>query len=1313
MKHIHILIFTLAMTLTSVTSSAQSMRTFDVGSGLSSNSIKGIIQDRKGYIWFATTDGLNSYNGRVFKSYGCSFQSSGNGDPEVINLMTIQLHKDGRKIWAGAQSHTLYLFNPDTESFKEIQLSNDLPYSPNLCYSLAYANDGSLWIGTDAGLYIYNEDEDRLTLYSSQNSNLPSDSIHYIYCDSNGTMWLGSTKGLLKFNQVTKDFSPVKVAKDTFGNLADIHITYIVEDGSENLWIGTWNKGLAILDKNSNILRAIRPSGDNEFAARMRIRSILPDTGGIFWICTNHGLFKYNTLRNTLSSVIISTEHPNDNIYSSLKDREGGIWIGTLFQGVHYLSPRARQIECYTTRNSGKFMKGSAISSFYEDENGMIYITSENGGLSLYDPQTGKLKPCGAHIDENNLHAICIKGTDLYAGTYSHGLKVIGLRTGHSRNYTKQKHPELRSNNIFSLYKDSRGDILIGTDMGCTRFDSRSESFKSTAELEGEFIYDILEDKFGNTWYATYYNGLYRYSKDTGQWHHYTHDPNNPSSLPHNKTLQFSIDEADNLWICTEGGGAARFDYQHGDFRRLTLTFNGQELKLAIVDALLSDSEGRLWLSSNNGIWVCDTEGRVTRHLTHEDGLQSNQYNSGSAYRSSTGKLFFGGINGFNVIIPERLRDNNISPTVTARIRSYDKNNNTIPRNVHSFTVDFECLSFIAPHKNEFAYCIDENNEWISTAEASVTFLNFPYGKHTIRVKARNGDGIWSTEESRLTINNLPPVYKSSGAKMCYIAIALAIFIFLIFFIERQREEKSRIRFNEIKRAQEKEADRAKIEFFTHVAHEIKTPVTLIKAPLEVLLHNFPAGDQRNNLEIMSKNTNRLLNLVNQLLDFKKISSEAHNISMKASDPSEILLNVATRFDGSLLGELRITTHLPQDRLNCLIDPEAYTKIISNLLTNAVKYAVSHIDASLGIIETQGERILHLEVTDDGCGIPAEERKRIFDSFYQINTTANPRMNGVGLGLSLVKLLVQKHQGNVYVDENYENGCRICVDIPYIATDEPIEKESAGNDLEMIEPAAEVKGLNILIAEDTSDMLEFVASIMKDKHTIHKAPNGKIALETLYHSDIDLIISDISMPVMNGFELLQEIRRNEMFCHIPVIMLTVENTLESRIKGLEYGADAYIEKPFSATHLMATVGNLITRRNSMIKRYTDHPLQENESIVASHDHNWFAHLTRFIHDNIHESEISIEQIASELCMSRSSFQRKLKGLTGLSPVEFIRLIRLKKAAEILNTGRHRINEVAYMVGFSKPSYFSAMFKKQFGVLPKDFIHKEDKEADIS
>jgi len=1299
---------------------AQNMRQYDVTSGLSTNTIKGMIQDSRGYIWFATSDGLNLFNGTTFSSYGCSYSSNKQDGFNVVSITYLLQHKDGVRIWAATHNSPLVLFDPDTGTFKEIKLdrnSTELP-PPVISYALTYDKTGDLWIGTDSGIYIYKEELDSLSVLSTQNSNIASDIVQCIHCDTNGIIWVGGDKGLSRYNPVTCKFS--HITDNTHSGSKDINIATISEGLSETLWIGTWDRGLYVMDKKSNTLRKITPTGDNRYAGSMRVRKILPDTSEIIWLCTNVGLFRYHIPHNRMEQVILSATHPNDNIYTCMKDSEGGIWIGTFFQGVYYLSPKARHLGCHTPQNAGAMLRGTAISSFCEDRSGNIFIASENGGLSIFDPVTEKFRNAYPYTAGENIHALCMEDSNLYVGTFSTGLKHIDLKRGTTRTYTKSGYPRLVSDDIFSLYCNRSNELYIGTREGCSVFDIGNMTFSVVEELKGKFIYDIQGDKRGNIWFACYYDGIYRYSLDNGSWTHYAHDPEDYGSLSSDKAIGLHIDDKETLWICTEGGGVCNYDYETDSFNRLIIRQDGTEINLAFIYGILNDHSGNLWLTSNNGVWVCAPDGEVIRHLTHEDGLQSNQHNFGAAYRSRTGRLYLGGINGFNMITPESIHDCQTPPTATARIRYRGKDGKicfspkvyntgmvSIPRNIMAFSIDFECLSYFSPDKNVYAYKIDDEDPWTYSTESNVNFLNFPTGKHIIKVKARNGDRQWSRNEVILHIDNLPPIYESIAAKIIYIILTITCIIIIILSIEKRRSLESKEKLEKIRVRQEQEAYKAKIHFFTHVAHEIKTPVTLIKAPLEVVIRKEKDESNRHNLIIIKKNADRLLNLVNQLLDFKKISSEGHEISMVAAYPQDLIRNVTTRFDESTLDGISISFSSVSERICCILDPEAYTKIVSNLMTNAVKHARSRVEVNVGLCDSQNGKVLHLAVKDDGPGIPLTEQKKIFETFYQIETHENPKMYGVGLGLSLVKLLVQKHNGSVYVDSSYKEGCCFCVDLPYICPEKEkrvMTEDSTRTDTYDLEDGDRLK---LLIVEDTADMLDFISTIFENKHEILKASNGKDALEILENQEVDIIISDISMPLMNGFELLQEIRKNDLLCHIPVIILTVEGALETRIKGLEYGADAYIEKPFSTPHLIATVNNLISRRESMRKRLIVSPFKKEADAISSvRDKDWFERVTKLIQDNISEPEISIENVAMEMNLSRSSFQRKIKGLTGLSPVEFIRVIRLKKAADLLSTGCYRINEVSYMVGFNKPSYFSALFKKQFGVLPKDFVNQK-------
>lgn len=457
--------------------------------------------------------------------------------------------------------------------------------------------------------------------------------------------------------------------------------------------------------------------------------------------------------------------------------------------------------------------------------------------------------------------------------------------------------------------------------------------------------------------------------------------------------------------------------------------------------------------------------------------------------------------------------------------------------------------------------------------------------------------------------------------------------------------------------------------------------------------------EEQHHLEIIKKNADRLQDLTGQLLDFKKINSGGYALNLKNVNPGQILGDVVGRFGYADSEQVKISMNVSDDIESCSIDPEAFTKIASNLISNALKHTHSKIQVELSRLGGDVQDFLHLCVRDDGDGIPPEEVLKVFDSFYQVCTAREPRMPGIGLGLSLVKLLAEKHNGRAYVDTSFADGCCVCVDIPYV----PSKVQTSESPL----VKAGASGTRVLVVEDNKEMMDFLSSTLLEEYSVMEANDGEEALSILRDKDMDIIISDIYMPGSDGFTLLREVRTDEMLCHIPLILLTAESSLDAKIKGLEYGANAYIEKPFSVEQLLATIKNILKDREIMRKSFRNGlPLPPVRTEGQAQDSKFLEKISGIILERMGESWISVEELAERMNVSHSSLQRKIKGLTGLSPIEFIRTVKLNKAAELLASGEYRVNEVCYAIGFNKPSYFSSCFKKQFGVLPKDYVKRK-------
>lgn len=1299
---------------------ANTYKKYDVRSGLSGNCVRSIFQDSIGYIWFATQDGLNRFNGIEFTSYG---HSSENGENNYMNIVTIYQHRDNKHIWV-ASTEKLYLFDSIHEEFFVFDKQTVDGVGINSPFGMVYDNDGQLWIGTSNGLFVYNEQKDILKryLYSPPNPHsLPDNHVWVVYNDSFGTIWAGTKNGLAKYNRQTDNFSRYKSEENIIGRPACNEIISLMESSEGELWAGTWYGGLARFNKENGQFYYYFSEGDT--LAIPRIRALFQRTANSFYLGSDDGFYTFNP--TTGQCQLMNDEQTPKNVYTCYQDREGGIWIGTYFNGVNYLSPKYQDIEWYYSTGMENSLSGNVISQFCEAPDGNIWIATEDGGINLFNPKTKKfldypLKSSNPNIG-SNIHALLYHEGELWIGSFSKGLYIMNVQSGKTRNY-RHNHSDpysLPNDHVYSIYRTKDGNIYIGTLSGFCQYDSKNDSFRTLKQLDQIFVYDIIEDSHNNLWIASKRDGIWRYNRKTGKSYNYRHNPKDSTSPNSNWVIRVYIDQKQNLWFCTEGGGICRYNYEKDNFENFSTKEN---LPNTIIYGILNDLSGNYWLSSNSGLIHYELQNKRAKLYTTEDGLQSNQFNFRSSLQASDGKFYFGGVNGFNCFYPFKLSINKVKPTTSisavymhspddkiSRSKRVPALNGkiTIPYQVVSFDVIFESLSYVAPGKNLYAYKLDDiHKDWIYTDKHNVSFLNLPPGEYTFRVKSSNNDEYWSNDDCCLHIEVLPPPWKTIYAKILYLLILCGFAYLLIRFYTRKQQTVKYRKMKAIEQIKNQELFQAKITFFTQVAHEIKTPVSLIKAPLEAILETREWNSEvESNLSVIRKNTNRLMELIKQLLDFRKVDKEGYSLSFNQTDINGLVENVIERFRTISLEGISFSVSLPEKHLLYNVDQEALTKIVSNLLTNAMKYARTSIMVMLDEHLSSDSRTLCLYIRDDGPGIPPDEYNKVFEPFYQAENASNKGV-GVGIGLSLVRLLVEKHNGKVYINSNYTEGCEVCVEIPHLERSIPTDDFHISTPDEEPAPdeSIEPNGYSILIVEDTTDMLEFLAKNLGSSYTVHATSNGKEALICLEKTTVDLIISDIVMPQMDGFELLRSIRSDHMLCHIPFILLSALDSIDSKIAGLDYGADAYIEKPFSLSHLKATINNLLENRRMLFNHFTTVPnMSYDQTLMNKADVKWLNTINDIITRNFTNEEFTIDKLAEEMSISRSNLQRKLKGLSGMPPNDYIRLIRLKTAGELLRRGEYRINEVCYIVGFNNPSYFARCFQKQFGILPKDYV----------
>lgn len=701
---------------------------------------------------------------------------------------------------------------------------------------------------------------------------------------------------------------------------------------------------------------------------------------------------------------------------------------------------------------------------------------------------------------------------------------------------------------------------------------------------------------------------------------------------------------------------------------------------------------------------------------TTSNGLLGDQFNYRSGFETEDGTIYLGSIDGFVAFNPKNFSENKSLPSIVITdfllfgkevyvgepgspleksITFSDEL--VLQSNQNSFSFRVVALDFQAPRMSKIMYKLDGfDTDWLTVGESPiVTYSNLRYGDYTFRVKVSNSDGVWNEEGITLKVHILPPFYLSVWAYIVYVLLIIGCSVYTFLYLKRRSNRKHRRQMEKFEQEKEREVYHAKIDFFTNVAHEIRTPLTLIKGPLEnIILKKQVDMETREDLNVMKQNTERLLNLVNQLLDFRKTESQGFRLNFAKCNITEVLKETHVRFTSLAKQKgLDFTLQMPEKDFYAHVNQEAFTKIISNLLNNGVKYAESYVHISLEVPDKDGGNSFRICTVNDGVIIPDAMKEEIFKPFVRFNEQENGKVTtGTGIGLALSRSLAELHQGTLTMGKGEENNT-FCMTLPIvqdttITLTSEVEVETDKMNEAPAEQAVEKDNRpTVLVAEDNPDMLAFVVRQLSKDYTVLTATNGAEALRVLDGNYVNLVISDVVMPVMDGFELCKTIKSDLNYSHIPIILLTAKTNIQSKIEGMELGADAYIEKPFSVKYLQACASNLIQNREKLRQAFAESPfIAANTMALTKADEEFIKRLNEVIQINYGNPEFSMDDMADNLNMSRSNFYRKIKGVLDLSPNEFLRLERLKKAAQLLKEGENRVNEICYMVGFNSPSY---------------------------
>ncbi|GAA5030855.1 hybrid sensor histidine kinase/response regulator [Marivirga lumbricoides] len=1279
-------------------------------------------------MWFGTKDGLNRFDGYSFKIFrGTPNDSTG----LVSNIIQTLYEKDG-KLWVGTDKG-LYEYNAQLETLRLVK------FTANRIIRAIYQDDrNNLWFIADLTLFKYNTNtkdlhEYKIDKYFGATS---------ITSTPRGDLYVSTDSGEINQYDPTLDtfrsFNIFRKSEKT--SYRWIEKIYAVDD--ETLLIGTQSQGVKIFDINTGSYKDVLPFDIDH--GELFVRDFVKENEETYWVATESGVFIYDVKEQTFTNLKKSYNNPyaiSDNaVYSVYRDKEGGIWAGTYFGGVNYYPKQYTSFKKYFPKTGENSLSGNAVREICQDQYGNLWIGTEDAGINKFNPDTGLFKSYGPARDKSNLshyniHGLLAIENELWIGTFHHGIDVMDLTSGKIiRHYSADgKSGSFRSNFIYCIYQTRSGTILIATSQGLYRFNSTSDDFTALPEEADIYPYTtvVMQATNGTIWAGTFKEGVYYFNEKTKEKGFFKYDSQNKSSLSNNAISSIFEDSKKQIWIATENG-LNKFNPSGNNFIRYS-TKNG--LPSNVIYDLLEDDQNNLWISTSKGLACFNPETEQVKVFTKAHGLLSDQFNYNSSFKTDEGIMYFGSVKGMISFNPaEFVNDTYVPPIYITGFQMQNEElpiqeensplvnaiNYTdkivLPHNASSFSIDFAALSYTAPEMTEYAYKMAGlDNQWTYLkTNRKIYFTELAPGSYTFKVKASNSSGLWNDEAATLNIVISPPWWAGNLAYVLYTLLGGLIIFLSVRNYHKKIEKKNRRKLSLLENEKEKEIYQAKIEFFTNIAHEIRTPLTLIKGPLESVIkassNNHTIG---NNLLIMEKNTNRLLELTNQLLDFRKTEIKGFSLTFVKADVMEILKETFERF--KLAAEqkgLLWSIDISQNHLYAYVDPEALTKIFSNLFSNAVKYGEQSSSVHLLPFNANEDSNFTIIFKNDGSVIPMSLRAKVFEPFFRLEENEN--QSGTGIGLPLARSLAELHKGTLELDLTNITQNVFILTLPvhqekeFNLYDEDKLEVDDKEVTDHLQEEASTKPV-ILIVDDNLEMLDFIENEIGHEYAIIKTTNGTEALQVLSNQNVQLVVSDVLMPQVGGFELCKQIKTNIDNSHIPVILLTAKNTLQAKIEGLESGADAYLEKPFSSEHLQVQIANLLQNRNKIKEYFSSSPLAHLKSMAYSKtDEKFLEKLDEAICKNITDHDLNVEYLAEIMNMSKPTLYRKIKVLSNLTPNELINLARLKKAAELLMEGEYRIYEVASLVGYNSQTSFGRNFLKQFGMTPSEYASQKDK-----
>ena len=1319
-----------------------------------------MVMDKFGFIWIGTDGaGLYKFNGYSYTYYVHELQDTNSINSNSISSLFVDTSD---RLWIGTDAG-LAFYDYNTNSFKRFKNNEGDTSNPNYSNILCFAEfEDRLLVGTYDG--IREVDTDRNTLINYALTGVPVLDLQY---STKGNLYIGTDEGL-KLEQYHKKGDIIQMPLHREG--LEEHITKLHLDKRENLWVGTLKNGVFKGD-----LKKARPSFSKLPVAESAVMAITSGLEHIFVAIENEGLvildLNGNVIKHYQYDTLDNSSIASDSVWSILFDNENRLWLGYYENGLGFFDKYHDKFGAIQMQDADNSILTNDIKALAKSDDGKIWIAQINA-IDVLDSKTGKITNVYGKSDtvykgfETTVYIEDIfvdsKG-DVWVATWGDGIYV--LKNGETTfiNYTKKNTSgSLKTDKVRCFTEDDSGRVWIGSFLeGVYFFDPNTQKIKapqgdsySNSEIVEKDVKVIYHDSYGYIWIGTS-SGLYHVEKSgDGDYKAKQHNDEISSKFGGHPSARRILDiyetQDGTVWFGTNGGGLFSYKRDQRNFERLEL----KDYNLTYVNVIFEPVKNELWLSSKLGVLKINRETNDVVKFTRYDGLLEDFLIERAVVIDNNNTLYLGTQKGINSITPKNIAYNpNLIKPYLKGIKLFNKkiaksdqvsqlrstpepNSITLRHDQNILTIDYEAIGYTRPEKNKYAYFLEgfEKTWNYVDSKTSATYTNLASGDYTFKLKASNNDNKWNEASVILQIQVMPPWWKTVWAYILYLMLSFLLIFSGMYLYKKRINEINTFRLERERRKQKVELQKQKLQFFTNISHEFRTPLTLIINPIQELIDSKEVSfseETQYKHHIIYKNAERLSRLINELMDFRKLQSNKFRLQINQFNLIENTKNILSFFnEESKRRAIRLDLKFKNKNLNIWADRGILEKVLFNLLSNAFK--VTPNDGRIQVRISQPEKkilpliskenpasVIELSIKDNGPGIDQKDYKKIFKRFYQVSELNKSYYGSTGIGLEMVKNFVELHKGKIEVESELGKGSIFKIILPYgkeyfqesqlfesgdkTAALSPNKQGSNKQKVYNIEDILTKKTVKkkLLIAEDNVDLQDYLVSILQADYEIFLASDGQEAWLRTMEQRPDIIITDVIMPLMDGIAFSEKIKKDATLSHIPIIILTAKDLAEDRIKGRKAGAEAYLVKPFNIKELKVIIEQLLLKTERITLSSSQVQLPKVETKETNFNDQFIQSVVDYVQKNIEDTSLNVEKLSSHLCLSRSQVYRKIKSLTGLSPIEFIRRIRLEKSRTLFQNDKNlNVSEVAHKVGFLSASYFTVCYKKQFGELPK-------------